>query len=113
MSERVTPLRRNLADIAGNRDLITFKLWGRVLDLAALYAAAHAHALTKGYTEAEARASLTLTDAKDENIATVKPSLVDASACVQMLLDPGSIPGFEIEDSESHKLTIAKERAAR
>jgi len=32
-------------------------------------------------------------------MTAVKPSLIDPSACVQMLLDPGSIPGFEIEDS--------------
>lgn len=70
-----------------------------MLDIAALYAAAHAQALTKGHTEAEARALLTLTDAEDEGITCVKPGLIDPSVCVQMLLDPGSIPGLEIEDS--------------
>jgi len=52
-----------------------------------------------GFRQSRRRTLRTLTDAADDSMTAVKPSLIDPSACVQMLLDPGSIPGFEIEDS--------------
>jgi len=76
-----------------------FSLRGEVLDEEVLFKAALEHALAAGCDEATARLFLQ------------PEGKIDAEACATQLLDPSTLPGCVIEDSDASTLTDFEEEA--